>query len=79
MTEPVVVALIFARADNGVIGVNGQLPWHISEDLKFFKAQTVGKPVIMGRKTFASIGKPLPRRINIVITRDKTWTADGVV
>ncbi|MBL8642289.1 MAG: dihydrofolate reductase [Rhodospirillaceae bacterium] len=77
--NPVIVALIVARAENGVIGVDGKLPWHISEDLKFFKAQTVGKPVIMGRKTYASIGKPLPRRTNIVVTRDKTWTAEGVV
>jgi dihydrofolate reductase len=77
--EPVTVAFIVARAENGVIGVNGQLPWHISEDLKFFKSQTVGKPVIMGRKTYASIGKPLPRRTNIVVTRDQTWSADGVV
>jgi dihydrofolate reductase len=76
---PIVVALIVARAENGVIGVSGKLPWHISEDLKFFKAQTVGKPIIMGRKTYASIGKPLPRRTNIVITRDKNWTAEGVV
>lgn len=75
----VVVSLIVARAENGVIGVNGALPWHISEDLKFFKAQTVGKPIIMGRKTYESIGKPLPRRTNIVVTRDKAWTAEGVV
>jgi dihydrofolate reductase len=76
---PIIIALIVARAENGVIGADGKLPWHISEDLKFFKAQTVGKPVIMGRKTFASIGKPLPRRTNIVVTRDTQWTADGVV
>jgi len=76
---PVIVALIVARAENGVIGAGGKLPWHISEDLKFFKAQTVGKPVIMGRKTYASIGKPLPRRTNIVVTRDLQWTAEGVV
>lgn len=76
---PIIVALIFARAENGVIGVDGKLPWHLSEDLKFFKAQTVGKPIIMGRKTYASIGKPLPRRTNIVLTRDLNWKADGVV
>ena len=79
MLEPVTVALIVARAENGVIGVDGKLPWHISDDLKFFKAQTVGKPIIMGRKTYASIGKPLPRRTNIVVTRDQSWTAEGVV
>ncbi len=75
----IVVALIVARAQNGVIGVDGTLPWHISADLQFFKAQTVGKPIIMGRKTFASIGKPLPRRTNIVVTRDGSWAADGVL
>ena len=75
---PIIVALIVARAENGVIGVDGKLPWHLSEDLKFFKAQTVGKPIIMGRKTYASIGKPLPRRTNIVVTRDLNWKADGV-
>lgn len=76
---PIRVALIVARAENGVIGVDGKLPWHISDDLKFFKAQTLGKPVIMGRKTFVSIGKPLPRRTNIVVTRDAAWKAEGVV
>jgi len=75
----IVIALIVARAQNGVIGVDGKLPWHISEDLKFFKKQTVGKPIIMGRKTYASIGKPLPRRTNIVVTRDVNWTAEGIV
>lgn len=74
----ITVALIVARAANGVIGVNGHLPWRISEDLQFFKARTVGKPVIMGRKTYVSIGKPLPRRTNIVVTRDPSWTAEGV-
>jgi dihydrofolate reductase len=75
----IMIALIVARAENGVIGVDGKLPWHISEDLKFFKKQTIGKPIIMGRKTYASIGKPLPRRTNIVVTRDVNWTAEGVV
>jgi dihydrofolate reductase len=72
------VALILARADNGVIGANGTLPWHIPADLQHFKRLTVGKPVIMGRKTFVSIGRPLPRRLNIVVTRDAAWTAPGV-
>jgi dihydrofolate reductase len=72
------VALILARADNNVIGANGALPWHIPADLQHFKRLTVGKPVIMGRKTFVSIGKPLPRRLNIVVTRDPAWTAPGV-
>jgi dihydrofolate reductase len=76
---PVIVALIVARADNGVIGAGGKLPWRIPEDLQFFKRQTLGKPVIMGRKTYASIGKPLPRRTNIVVTRDRGWSAPGVL
>ncbi|MBM3513987.1 MAG: dihydrofolate reductase [Alphaproteobacteria bacterium] len=75
----IVVSLILARAENGVIGANGKLPWHISADLKQFKALTVGKPVIMGRKTYESIGKPLPRRTNIVVTRNAAWHADGVM
>ena len=73
------IALVVARADNGVIGVAGTLPWHISTDLQYFKRVTVGKPVIMGRKTFDSIGRPLPRRTNIVVTRDAAWSAPGVV
>ncbi|HMA16049.1 MAG TPA: dihydrofolate reductase [Kiloniellaceae bacterium] len=72
------VALILARADNGVIGRAGGLPWHLSGDLKFFKAQTLGKPVVMGRKTFQSIGKPLPGRPNLVITRDPDFRPAGV-
>ncbi|MDX2141904.1 MAG: dihydrofolate reductase [Rhodospirillaceae bacterium] len=79
MTRDIVVSLIVARAENGVIGAGGKLPWHISADLKHFKALTVGKPVVMGRKTYESIGKPLPRRTNIVITRDPNWRAEGVV
>ncbi len=72
------IALIAAVAENGVIGREGGLPWRIPEDLKFFKATTLGKPVIMGRKTYDSIGKPLPGRLNIVLTRDAAWQADGV-
>ncbi|WP_193367751.1 dihydrofolate reductase [Pelagibius marinus] len=72
------LALIVARADNGVIGREGGLPWHLSGDLKFFKAQTLGKPVVMGRKTFQSIGRPLPGRPNLVITRDPAFHAEGV-
>ena len=71
------LALILARADNGVIGRDGGLPWHLSGDLKFFKAQTLGKPVVMGRKTFQSIGRPLPGRANLVITRDPTFRPEG--
>lgn len=76
---PLRVTFVIARADNGVIGKDGKLPWHIPADLQFFKRVTLGKPVIMGRKTFQSIGRPLPRRTNIVITRDTAWQAPGVV
>lgn len=72
------VSLIVAMAENRVIGRDNDLPWRIPADLKYFKAQTMGKPIIMGRKTFDSIGKPLPGRTNIVITRNPDWQADGV-
>lgn len=72
------ISLIAAVAENGVIGREGGLPWRIAEDLQFFKATTLGKPVIMGRKTYDSIGKPLPGRLNIVMTRDTSWRAPGV-
>jgi dihydrofolate reductase len=75
----VIISLIAAVAENGVIGREGGLPWRIPEDLKFFKATTIGKPVIMGRKTFESIGRPLPGRMNIVLTRDPAWHAAGVI
>src|ERR1700754_3680394 len=64
---------------NNVIGRDNALPWRLPEDLKHFKSVTMGKPVLMGRKTFDSIGKPLPGRTNLVLTRDKSWKADGVV
>jgi len=73
-----VIALIAAVAENGVIGRAGGLPWRLSGDLKHFKAVTLGKPVVMGRKTFQSIGKPLPGRTNIVVTRDPDFRADGI-
>lgn len=74
------LAIIVAAAKNGVIGRNNQLPWHLPQDLKYFKAVTLGKPVIMGRKTYESIGKPLPGRTNIVVTRSRDWSAaDGVI
>ena len=72
------LALIVAVSDNGVIGVNGQLPWHIPEDLKYFKANTTGHAIIMGRKTFDSIGRPLPKRRNIVVTRNPDLEIEGV-
>lgn len=74
-----ILSLIVAMAENRCIGVNNQLPWHLPEDLKFFKRTTLGKPIIMGRKTFDSIGRPLPGRENIVITRDPDWQRDGVI
>lgn len=70
-------ALVVARGSNNVIGVDGDLPWKLSTDLKHFKALTMGKPVIMGRKTWASIGRPLPGRPNLVVTRDANFTAQG--
>lgn len=73
------LSIIAAVADNGVIGNDGDMPWKLSTDLKRFKALTTGKPVIMGRKTFASIGRPLPNRVNIVLTRDKAFAPQGAV
>lgn len=72
------IALIVAMAGNGVIGLNNQLPWHLPGDLKYFKAVTMGKPIIMGRKTFESIGKALPGRANIVVTGNMEFSAQGV-
>lgn len=77
MKTPLV--LVVAVAENGVIGRNGGLPWRISGDLKHFKTVTMGKPVVMGRKTFESIGKPLPGRTNIVITRDPDYRPGDVL
>lgn len=73
------VSLIVAAAENGTIGKDNDMPWRISSDLKYFKEVTMNKPVIMGRKTFQSIGKPLQGRANIVITRDTTFTHEGVI
>jgi dihydrofolate reductase len=69
------IALIVARADNGVIGLDGKMPWHLPADLKRFKALTMGKPMIMGRKTFESLPGLLPGRRHIVLTRDTKWSA----
>ena len=68
---------ILARADNGVIGVDGALPWHLPADLKRFKALTMGRAMVMGRKTFESFPSPLPGRRHIVLTRDRDWRAEG--
>lgn len=71
------ITLIAACSENRVIGADGSLIWHIPEDLKRFKKLTLGNPIIMGRKTFESIGKALPGRTNIILTRDKNFKADG--
>ncbi len=71
------LVLVVAVADSGVIGAGGALPWHLPEDLKHFKAKTLGHAVIMGRKTWESIGRPLPRRRNIVVTRQAGYVAEG--
>ncbi|PCJ41858.1 MAG: dihydrofolate reductase [Moraxellaceae bacterium] len=68
------LSLIVAKADNGVIGKDNQMPWHIPQDLQFFKAKTMGKPIIMGRKTFDSLGRVLPGRPHIIISRNATLT-----
>ena len=71
------VSLVVAASSNNVIGRDGGLPWRLPDDLRQFKRLTTGKPVIMGRRTFESIGKPLPDRRNIVMTRDPDFAADG--
>ena len=79
MTEKkIAIAFAVAVAKNGVIGKDGGLPWRIPGDLKQFRKLTMGKPVLMGRKTFQSIGKPLDGRDNVVITRDKSFSHEGV-
>lgn len=73
------ISLIAAVADNGVIGKDNRLPWDLPADLHHFKRLTLGKPVLMGRRTYESIGRPLPERINIVLTRDSGFEAAGCV
>ena len=73
------LSLVVAMAANGVIGRDNRLPWHLPADLKHFKQLTTGKPILMGRKTWESIGRPLPERTNIVITRDTDYTAADCV
>lgn len=73
------VSLIWAMADNGVIGLNNGLPWRLPVDMKHFMTTTLGKPVVMGRKTLESMKSPLPGRTNIVLTRDPNWQRDGVL
>lgn len=71
------LSIIVALADNNVIGINNQLPWHLPADLKHFKAVTTGKPIIMGRKTWQSLGRPLPSRLNLVVSRQADFSAEG--
>ena len=72
------ISIIAAMASNRVIGKGGNMPWHLPAELRHFKQLTMGKPIVMGRKTFESIGRVLPGRRNIVITRDRSWQFDGV-
>lgn len=72
------LSLIVAAAENSVIGRNNKLPWHLRSDLQYFKRITMGKPILMGRKTFESIGRPLPGRTNIVISRNPAYQAEGI-
>ncbi|MFK8083876.1 MAG: dihydrofolate reductase [Granulosicoccus sp.] len=78
MSQPE-IAMMMAMDKNRLIGKAGGLPWHVPGELAYFKRVTLGKPVIMGRKTFESIGKPLPGRTNIVVTRNTDWMAEDVV
>ncbi|MDP6312292.1 MAG: dihydrofolate reductase, partial [Phycisphaerales bacterium] len=78
MDRPQIV-LVAAVSDNGVIGRDGDMPWHLPDDLKRFKKLTMGHPIVMGRRTWDSIGRPLPGRTNIVMTRDASFAADGAV
>ena len=73
------ISFVVAMARNNVIGKDNELPWRLSADLQHFKAITLGKPVVMGRKTYESIGKPLPGRTNIIVTRDQNYAADACV
>lgn len=72
------ISLIAAVARNGVIGLDGGMPWHLPEELRHFKATTMGHPLVMGRRTFDSIGRPLPGRRTVVVTRDPSWQHAGV-
>lgn len=78
VTPPDIIVVV-AAAENGVIGRDNKLPWRLPSDLQHFKALTFGKPIVMGRKTFQSIGRALPGRTNIVVTRDASFQAEGIV
>ena len=73
-----ILSMIVATADNNIIGKDNDMPWHLPADLAYFKKVTLGKPIIMGRKTYESIGRPLPGRRNIVISRDESYAASGI-
>ena len=73
------LVLVVARARNGVIGLQNKMPWYLPADFAHFKKTTLGKPIVMGRKTFESIGRPLPGRTNIVVTRNQGWQAEGIL
>jgi dihydrofolate reductase len=75
----IAIVLVAAVAENGVIGQDGALPWRLKSDMQHFRAATMGKPVVMGRKTFKSIGRPLAGRTNIVVTRDPEFSAEGIL
>jgi dihydrofolate reductase len=76
--DKVSISLLLAADENNAIGFNNSLPWHLPNDLKYFKNLTWGMPILMGRKTYASIGKPLPGRKNIIITRNKSFKVEGI-
>jgi len=73
------IVLVLAVAENGVIGANGSIPWRLKSDMQRFKSLTIGKPIVMGRKTFVSLRRPLPHRTNIVMTRDQDFRAPGAI
>ncbi len=79
MTSNNTISIIVGLGNNREIGLDNQIPWHLSADLKYFKKTTLGCPIIMGRKSHESIGRPLPRRTNIVITRNQNYTAQGCI
>lgn len=76
---PPEISLVAAVADNGVIGAEGEMPWHLPADLAHFRQLTLGKPVVMGRLTWEAIGRPLPGRRNLVLSRNPAWHADGAI
>ncbi|PVZ15499.1 MULTISPECIES: dihydrofolate reductase [unclassified Pseudomonas] len=77
MNKTLPLSLIAAHAENGVIGIDNSMPWHLPGDFKYFKATTLGKPIIMGRKTWDSLGRPLPGRLNLVVSRQPGLVLEG--